>query len=459
MPFVTTDHYYYTYNSTLTQSETPGLPYFYSKVTEDTGSDTVNVSRSVYYFACLEQGGNNLGVEPAEELHYKKTSGGYSLLSSKFYDYETRIDTILFGVKPYVTISELDGPGGAAINTYSADVYTLFSEWKNLAGTTETIYNNDTLTTKTRNQYSLATHNLALVQQTGSDGRTTTQKLKYPEDYTPGITGNLVAANVVGPVIEKQIWQKRSATDSILIGGTVTKYDSLMYKPVKIYALESTAGLSAPNSETKTSGKYNTLLSDNNYKQRVTYYYDTDAKITAQQLTGGITVAYQYGYPAASGLDAGENNYPIAECRNAAVTEFYTQNFEDNTSFTSGAAHTGKRYYSGSSYTVSWTRPNSRAYVISYWYKSGTSWQYSGEVAYTGSSYTLSGGTAYDDIRIYPADAQLSTYTYLPGIGVSSTIDAKGITSYYEYDLQNRLACIKDQYGNILKYNNYNYAH
>jgi hypothetical protein len=458
-PFITNDYDYFTYNSTLAQSEAPGLPYFYSKVTEDTGSDTINVSRSVYYFACLEQGGNNLGVEPAEELHYKKNSSGYSLLSSKFYGYDVHTDTLLFGVKPYVTIAVMEGPGGSAINTYSADVYPIFSEWKSLTGTTETIYNNDTLTTKTSNQYNLATRNLALTQQTGSDGKVITQKMKYPEDYTGTITGNLVAANVVAPVIEKQIWQKRSATDSILIGGTVTKYDSLLYKPVKVYALETTAGLSAPNSETKTSGKYNTLLSDNNYKQRVTYYYNTDAKITAQQLTNGITVAYQYGYPAAYGTEAGKNVYPIAECRNAAVVEFYTQNFEDNTSSASGAAHTGNRYYNGTSYTVSWTRPNSRAYVISYWYKSGGSWKYSGEVAYTGSSYTLSGGTAYDDIRIYPADAQMSTYTYLPGTGVSSTIDAKGITSYYEYDMKNRLQAIKDQYGNILKYNNYNYAH
>ncbi|MES2279553.1 MAG: hypothetical protein V4592_26200 [Bacteroidota bacterium] len=457
-PFLYNDYYYYTYSSMQAQSETPGLPMYYSKVTEDTGSDTTNVSRSVYFFNCFEADGNNLGVETAEELHYKKNSSGYALISSKFYDYGVGSDTLMIGVKPYVTLSAIQTPE-PPINTYSANMYFLESQWKYLTKVTETIYNNDTLTTQTRNHYNLATRNLVLSQQTNSDGRVSVQKLKYPEDYSPGITGNLVAANVVAPVIEKQIWQKRTATDSVLIGGTVTKYDSLLYKPIKIYALQSAAGLASLSNQTTSGGKYNTLLSDSHYNQRVTYTYDADTKITAQQLTGGISVAYQYGYPAVNGTEAGKNAYPIAECRNATAAEFYTQNFEDGGSGTAGPAHTGGKYYNGSSYTVSWTRPNSRAYIISYWYKSGSAWLYSGEVAYTGSSYTLSGGSAYDDVRVYPADAQMSTYTYLQGIGVSSTIDAKAITTYYEYDAHNRLQTIKDQYGNILKQNDYNYAH
>ncbi|QKJ30349.1 hypothetical protein HQ865_11460 [Mucilaginibacter mali] len=458
-PFLYNDYSYFTYSSMQVQSETPGLPLFYSKVTEDTGSDTTNVSRSVYFFQCLESGGNNLGVETAEELHYKKNSSGYTLLSSKFYDYKVVPDTLLIAVKPYVTLSEIEAPE-PPINTYSAIVYGLDSEWKFLNKVTETIYNNDTLTTQTRNHYNLATRNLVLSQQTNSDGRVSVQKMKYPDDYAGSITGNLVAANVLAPVIEKQVWQKRSATDSVLIGGTITKYDSLLYKPVKIYALENAAGLASLSTETKDgAGKYNTLLSDSHYIQRATYTYDTGAKITAQQLTGGISTAYQYGYPAVNGTEAGKNAYPIAECRNATTAEFYTQNFEDGSSGTTGAAHTGAKYYSGTSYTVSWTRPNSRAYVITYWYKSGSTWLYSGELAYTGSSYTLSGGSAYDDVRIFPADAQMSTYTYLQGVGVSSTIDAKGITTYYTYDEHNRLLAVKDQYGNILKQYDYNYAH
>jgi YD repeat-containing protein len=67
-------------------------------------------------------------------------------------------------------------------------------------------------------------------------------------------------------------------------------------------------------------------------------------------------------------------------------------------------------------------------------------------------------GTAwYDDLRIIPADAQMTTYTYDPLVGVTSQTDAKGMTIYYEYDELERLKVIKDQNGNIVKTYQYNY--
>lgn len=77
---------------------------------------------------------------------------------------------------------------------------------------------------------------------------------------------------------------------------------------------------------------------------------------------------------------------------------------------------------------------------------------------YTGSPYTLTGGTAYDDIHIYPVDSQMTTYTYSPLIGVTSSTDAKNQTTYYEYDGLGRLQNIKDQNGNIVKNYDYHYG-
>ncbi len=54
--------------------------------------------------------------------------------------------------------------------------------------------------------------------------------------------------------------------------------------------------------------------------------------------------------------------------------------------------------------------------------------------------------------------AQISTYTYKIGLGMSSETDPRGQTSYYEYDNFQRLARIKDHNGNILKEYCYNYA-
>lgn len=54
-------------------------------------------------------------------------------------------------------------------------------------------------------------------------------------------------------------------------------------------------------------------------------------------------------------------------------------------------------------------------------------------------------------------DAQISTYTYKPLVGMTSATDPKGQITYYEYDNYNRLANIKDQDGKILKHTDYHY--
>jgi len=54
-------------------------------------------------------------------------------------------------------------------------------------------------------------------------------------------------------------------------------------------------------------------------------------------------------------------------------------------------------------------------------------------------------------------DAQIVSYTYDPLIGMTSQTDAKGQTTYYEYDEFQRLKNVKDQNGNIIKNNIYHY--
>jgi YD repeat-containing protein len=60
-------------------------------------------------------------------------------------------------------------------------------------------------------------------------------------------------------------------------------------------------------------------------------------------------------------------------------------------------------------------------------------------------------------VRIYPKDALLTTYTYEPLIGMTSSTDAKGETTTYEYDNFQRLMNLKDKDGNIVKHMDYHY--
>ncbi|MBW4888468.1 hypothetical protein KXQ82_02025 [Mucilaginibacter sp. HMF5004] len=175
--------------------------------------------------------------------------------------------------------------------------------------------------------------------------------------------------------------------------------------------------------------------------------YDAFGNVTSLKNHGGPTTSYQWGY---------NHEYPVAECKNASNTEFYYEGFEESTAsgVTTGTAHTGRKYSTSAS--VSWTLPNSRTYVISYWYLSGGAWLFSGEQAFTGS-FTMQTASGYDDIRIHPTDAQMTTYTYDLLVGMTSAIGGKGQTTYYEYDSFQRLINVKDQDGKILKHTDYHY--
>ncbi|MBV7270732.1 RHS repeat domain-containing protein, partial [Winogradskyella luteola] len=54
-------------------------------------------------------------------------------------------------------------------------------------------------------------------------------------------------------------------------------------------------------------------------------------------------------------------------------------------------------------------------------------------------------------------DAMVTTYTYDPLVGATSMTDPKGRTVYYEYDNFNRLKQVRDEDGNIMGENRYNY--
>ncbi|UII21608.1 hypothetical protein [Fulvivirga ligni] len=115
-------------------------------------------------------------------------------------------------------------------------------------------------------------------------------------------------------------------------------------------------------------------------------------------------------------------------------------------------------------------------YIVSYWYKLGSS------ISVTGGSelnttpglngwlcatalvdnptsliINVGAGSDIDNVRAYPEQAQMVTYTHYPGVGISSVSDQNNMTSYYKYDAFDRLISIFDSKGNMLKSYEYYY--
>jgi hypothetical protein len=60
------------------------------------------------------------------------------------------------------------------------------------------------------------------------------------------------------------------------------------------------------------------------------------------------------------------------------------------------------------------------------------------------SSVTISGTGIIDELRMYPSDAEVITYTYAEDKGISTQCDAYDRVTYYEYDDFTRVAVIRD---------------
>jgi hypothetical protein len=458
-PPVTDEYEVYSSSITATLSDLLNQEMYYKQVDENETSpnDTLR-SRSKFIAYLNAYDYLMTDIKLSEKTDYRKTSSGYNPVLKNQYKYGLKLDTLFSALKAIQTTQVVVQPGGAGperMRNFTWKWYGLYpSAWVYDASNTITSYSgsDSTIVSNTFLNDIYKTRNLLQQNETLSNGYQKITKYKYPENYSYSVMSSLLDAHVLSPVIERQNWLKKSATDSVLTAGMITEYDNLVFKPKNEYRLELSSPIGGPDQESRSAdGIFNSIISDSKYVNRAKYTYDINGNILSQDLLNRDSekqTSYIWGY---------YGNYPIAKCFNGALSDFTFVNFEDGGSGTvAGSGHTGGYYYNGD-YSLNFPVSNSaKKYLYSFWYLQSGKWLFSGESPYTGPT-VLSSGDGIDDVKVYPSDGHMSTYTYYPGVGLTSSTDSKNNTTFYQYDTSKRLMNILDQNGNIVKNFDYHY--
>lgn len=182
-----------------------------------------------------------------------------------------------------------------------------------------------------------------------------------------------------------------------------------------------------------------------------------------------------------------QNTLPIASINNASPNRVAYSSFEsddgtwayNSSGIVPDGGKIGKRCFNLASYPLSKTIPAGE-YVLSYWAK--------GSATVTGmtpsastetladdngwvlheilfnlsapSSIAISGttGSSIDEVRLFPADASMTTYVHDPLVGMTFKNDPNNVWTEYRYDKFGRLEATFDHEGHVTKKYTYHYA-
>lgn len=397
------------------------------------------------------------------ENTFKSTLTGYKKINSKIYNYKNYRDTIEHRLKikvKYITNccleQHIDGID-AIQDFYMSLVYqpTGVMLLQSLSDTTWDDFGNKMYTTQ-QYEYNDNTHTYPTRQKSyTSTGDSITVLTKYPHDFA--VTGNvyqkMMNRNMVSPVVQ-QVKQKNGVQ---LTKSTINYAD---WNNDNKLLLPQTVDEQISSYPSETKLRFNK--------------FDLYGNIQEQQKDSDIKQSYVWGY---------DTLYPIATVTNAAQNEIAHTSFEPDaagywtiasTTRDGTQGITGLQSYALSNGTVVRSGlNNAKSYIVSYWSKTGSAtvngstgtlfmtkngWNYYEHTIASGAAtITVSGSVTIDELRLYPTDAQMNTFTYDPQVGMTSQCDAGSRVSYFEYDGFNRLKLVRDMDRNILKTYEYRY--
>jgi len=253
---------------------------------------------------------------------------------------------------------------------------------------------------------------------------------KYPSDLvSQPYMNQLISQNRLTDVIEQEQY-----LDDQFLGRTTTEYAS--FTADNLILPYKTRAFNKDNQLVRTS-----VVSKYNSRGTPLEEYDEESTMHS------------------SSIVAFNDQLVIAHATNAKHNEIYHTSFEEDgeTSHPSGEnSYTGDKF-GRESFTVPFIKPNSKQYVISYWIMDqNNEWSFSGFIPY--SNNMIINETVFDEVRVHPIDAKMTTTTYdkLYNLPITKT-DEQGTTVRYEYDGLGNLVTILDKHRKVVKKYKYNY--
>jgi hypothetical protein len=460
----------------------------YQQVIEMDGSDAIN-GRTIYTYSSSDADlGINIGGSSQDwckgllltRVDQKKVSSSFVDVKKSENKYTSTFDLLCYtnpstcGLFQYVIPAkkinyirrEFFKPDGISpgVDAYLPAIFEVENYFTHVAPvflseTKTTDYDptgTNSLVNKTEYFYQGTTHAFPTALETRASNNVITRlENKYPVDKIasgnnpPNDYDGMVAANIVSPVVEQRLLK-----EGIEVSKTRTNYskwNGAFFKPSSI--------------ESAVFG--------NSFSTDIAYQvYDSKGNLLKFTARDGIAKTYIWDY---------YQLYPIAEGRGDGIHDMAFTSFEgegtggwtiNSGTFQNAQGISGKKIFSGS---VSRTLAQTGDYIVTLWLSPGGTATINGiQGAHLKTnatngwkfySWTLNGvssinitGSEMDELRLFPAKSEMTTYTYDPLIGMTSQANANNSITYYEYDGIGRLKTIRDDNGYIVKHWEYKYA-
>jgi YD repeat-containing protein len=278
--------------------------------------------------------------------------------------------------------------------------------------------------TRTDNRYRYGLTHLELTEDArlASTGDSLKTTYRYPDDIAVGngsaqqpavaALQQLQTAHIANAVVEKREWlNKKGTTDWKLLAGTLTTFRNLaadpaapnatIVVPAETQAIATAIPLASP---TPTEAATGSLTFDAHYQVRDKFdAYTPTGQLLQRTRVPQQATTYLWGYG---------QQYPVAEIKNATYAEVLAVLGQPVVEQLAGTA------------------PGTDAQVRQ----------------------------ALQPLRTRLKNAQVSTFTYAPLVGMTSQTDPSGRTTTYEYDELGRLVRARDEHDRILSQQRYQYA-